>query len=372
MKVQVLFVLCLLLLFSACASLYTDGYSKPQLVDSRPDKSTKKLHRKLHFVSQQGFGIGHQDATSYGVGWIQDYKPKPVRSDVFDVAGDYPAVYGFDIGSIEHQDAYNLDSVPFDKMRKLMIDAFKKGGIITVSWHADNPTSGGDSWDQTPAVADILAGGETSQTYQVWLDRVAKFLKSVKFRGKPIPMVFRPYHEMNGFWFWWGDPNCTAEDYKTLWRYTVDYLRNQHNLHNLLYAYSPNKLDPDDDYMKYYPGDDYVDILGIDIYDFNDSSEYVSSILHDLEVVKYQAQLRNKLYAFTETGLEAIPKSNWYTEVLYPAIQDSGIAWILFWRNARETHHYMPYRGHLAAKDFEAFKTMPKTLFLKDIEDIKD
>ena len=367
MRIHFFFLLTLTLLLSSCQSLYRNGYTQPDLVDNKPSRPTKKLHQKLHFTAAAGFAIGHQDATSYGIGWKWKPGQEQLRSDVHDMVADYPAVYGFDIGGIENNAACNLDSVPFDLMRQLMIDAHKKGGIVTVSWHADNPVTDDDSWDRTPAIADILAGGAISEKYDLWLDRVALFIKSVKHKGKPIPIIFRPYHEMNGAWFWWGDPHTTVADYVTLWKYTVEKLRDEHKLHNLLYTYSPNKLNSDDYYMKFYPGDDYVDILGIDIYDFNDSTGYVTSVVNDLELVKTIATRRKKLYAFTETGFESIPEADWYTNRLYPAIRKTGIAWVLFWRNYSTKHHYMPYKGHVAEEDFKHFEALPETLFLKDL-----
>ena len=123
--------------------------------------------------------------------------------------------------------------------------------------------------------------------------------------------------------------------------------------------------------MKYYPGDNYVDILGIDIYDFNNQEDYIQSVVNDLNVVRSIATERNKLYAFTETGLEKIPNQKWFTEVLYPNIENSGISWILFWRNARVDHHYLPYKGHQSADDFKKFGNLPKALFLNDVMTIK-
>lgn len=368
MKIKIVYFFILIAGLSSCQSLYHSGYSKPALVDAKVSRPTKKLHQKLHFMADSGFAVGHQDATSYGIGWRQEANPQTLRSDVHDMVNDYPAVYGFDIGGIEHAYEYNLDSVPFDMMRTLMVEAYKKGGIITVSWHADNPVTGDDSWDQTPAIADILAGGDVSEKYDLWLDRVAMFFKSIKHGGKQVPIIFRPYHEMNGAWFWWGDPHTSVADYVALWKYTVKKLRDEHKLHNLLYTYSPNKLNPHDYYMKFYPGDEYVDILGIDIYDFNDSTGYVTSIVNDLQLVEAIATNKNKLYAFTETGFETIPDSLWFTNRLYPAIKDSGIAWVLFWRNYITSHHYMPYKGHMAEEDFKAFEALPETLFLKDIK----
>lgn len=359
-------------MFLSCKSLYNDEYQKPHLIDSELHVSAKKLHKKLFYVSKKGVAIGHQDDTAYGVGWNFNDNQKTIRSDVNDVAGDFPAVFGFEIGHLELGHSHSLDSVSFNTMRKLIIDAYKKGGIITISWHLDNPTSGGSSWDKTSAVSDIIVGGQHEEKYELWVSRVADFFKSLQIEGESIPVVFRPFHEMNGTWFWWGEGNCTSDDYKKLWRQTVHLLRDTHQVHNLLYAYSPNKLNPQDDYLKYYPGDNYVDILGIDIYDFKNSEDYVKSIVHDLSLVKSIASEKNKLYAFTETGLETLSTPNWFTQVLYPNIKDSGIAWVLFWRNARKEHHYMPYKGHPIEEDFIIFEELPKTLFLKDVKPIKN
>ena len=357
--------------FSSCKPFYNSVYQKPQLVDRKPSKQIKKLHKKLFYISKKGFAIGHQDATAYGIGWKDVDFPNEIKSDVNDVVGDFPAVYGFDIGHIELGSSINLDSISFTTMKKLIIDAHNKGGIITISWHLDNPTTDGSSWDKTSAVSDIIIGGKHREKYELWVSRLADFIKSLKVNGELIPIIFRPFHEMNGGWFWWGEGNCTAAEYKTIWQETVHLLRDTHKLNNLLYAYSPNKLNPNDDYMKYYPGDNYTDFLGIDIYDFKNSEDYIKSVVLDLKLVKEIATKKNKLFAFTETGLESIPTPNWFSEVLYPNLADTGIAWILLWRNARKDHHYMPYKGHSSEDDFKAFEKLPKTLFLKDLNSIK-
>ena len=250
---------------SSCKSLYNTEYKKPVLVDKKVSKTTKILHKKLFYSSKEGFAVGHQESTSYGIGWKYEDNSRMIKSDVKDVVGDFPAVFGFDLGHIELNHNTNLDSVSFDTIRKLIIDAHKRGGIITVSWHLDNPTSNGSSWDKTPSVQDIIKGGKFQEKYELWITRIANYLKSLNYKGKKIPVIFRPFHEMNGEWFWWGEGNCSSKDYIQLWQETIHMLRDKHKVHNLLYAYSPNKLRPNDDYMKYYPGDDYVDLLGLDV-----------------------------------------------------------------------------------------------------------
>ncbi|MFI1770892.1 glycoside hydrolase family 26 protein [Flavobacteriaceae bacterium MEBiC06459] len=351
--------------------MYNSDYKKPILTDTKVSKNVKRLHKKLFYLSKNGFAIGHQDATAYGIGWNQSDNPNVVKSDVNEVIEDFPAVYGFDISKIELGSSKNIDGVPFDTMRNLIIDAYSKGGIITISWHTDNPVTNGDSWDTTPATAQIIGNGNQVETYNLWIERVAGFLKTLKYKGKKIPVIFRPFHEMNGSWFWWGKGNCSPIEYIQLWRETLLLLRDKYKLHNILYTYSPNNISATDNYLEWYPGDTFVDILGIDIYDFNNAKDYATSVKNNLEIVKNIAVKKNKLYAFTETGLEAIPTKDWFTKVLYPAIENTGISWVLFWRNYTKKHHYLPYKGHGNEVDFKTFKEFPKTLFLKDINKLK-
>lgn len=363
-----LFVLTILFLVS-CNTSVKQKSSLPILVDKNASKSVVELYKKLIEISKKGFAVGHQDDTSYGLGWKHS-NIDSVQSDVEKVTGDFPAVFGFDIGWLEIDSLYNLDTVPFNHMKDLIIDAHKKGGIITISWHLNNPVSGGSSWDKTNAVSNIITEGTEKVKYELWISRVAGFMNSLQYNGEAIPVIFRPYHEMNGSWFWWGGENCDPNDYIALWQKTVQLLRDKYNVHNLLYAYSPNKLNPGDEYLRYYPGDDYADILGMDIYDFNNSEDYIKSVKHDLAILKNVANEKNKPYAFTETGLESLQTKNWFTEVLYPSIENSGICWVLTWRNYDTKHHYMPYNGQLNESDFIEFQQLPKTLFLKDLNSL--
>ena len=112
---------------------------------------------------------------------VLDWKYVPGKSDIRDVTGEYPAVYGFDLGRIELGWPYNLDSVPFEKTRLFIREAYERGGVITLSWHLNNPLTGGTAWDNKPgAVASILPGGAKNALYTIWLDRVADFLASLK------------------------------------------------------------------------------------------------------------------------------------------------------------------------------------------------
>src|SRR5690606_35619646 len=158
------------------------------------------------------------DDLAYGAHW----RYEPGRSDVKEVTGDYPAVYGWDIGHLELGGDKNLDGVPFERMKAFIREGYERGGIITISWHNRNPLNGGTAWDTLAGtVRSILPGGEKHGLYTQWRDGVADFMMFLKGPGgELIPVLFRPYHELTGSWFWWGRNLCTAEEYKTLWRFT--------------------------------------------------------------------------------------------------------------------------------------------------------
>lgn len=89
-------------------------------------------------------------------------------------------------------------------------------------------------------------------------------------------MIFRPYHEFDGDWFWWGRSHCTIDEFKTLWRFTVAYLRDSLEVHNFIYAFSPdNKFNTESEFLERYPGDEWVDMVGMDNYgDFGRDGKY--------------------------------------------------------------------------------------------------
>ncbi len=324
---------------------------------------TAALLNSLKTISGKHILLGHQDATAYGVDWSAE----PGKSDVKSTSGAYPAVYGWDVGHLEIDNAANLDNVSFDLLRIRIVEAYKRGGINTISWHSTNPVNGGSAWDTTQySVREILPKGKHHDTYVNYLQRLADFFKSLTTNdGTAVPIIFRPFHEHTGSWFWWGAAFCTPEDYIALWRYTADYLRNESGLKNLLIAYSSSTINTEANYLERYPGDGYVDIVGFDDYCMDDEAAYIDRMSNSLRILTKIAKDRDKVPAITETGYEQIPNPNWFTQVLYPAIKDYPIAWVLLWRNAinRPNHYYVPYPTHPAADDFREFHRLPTILF---------
>ncbi|HBB90665.1 MAG TPA: beta-mannosidase [Bacteroidales bacterium] len=354
-----LFLSIVLVLFSGCSSKNTN----PDQDKKQPlSKESIAILQKLGSLGNR-FLIAHQDATSYGVTW--NYSDTSPKCDIRDVCGDYPAAYGFDLGHIELDHTCNLDSVDFTLMNKLIREAHARGGLITISWHLDNPVSGGQAWDTTHAVSQILPGGAFYDKYVTWVDKVATFLKGLKDEKQvPIPVFFRPFHEMSGGWFWWGAGHCTPDQYKELWKQTVRLLRNKHELDNLIFVYNTDKVENKERYLIWYPGDEWVDVIGLDFYDRSGTLEgFTDPLKASLSMLKEVGQEHHKIYALTEAGYETIPDPGWWTGRLLPALQKSGIAWVLLWRNDRPSHHYAPYPGHPSSPDFIKFFESPETVF---------
>ena len=307
---------------------------------------------------------GHQDDLSYGHSWgVTDWENDPLdRSDVKEVSGHYPAIVGFDLGGIELADSCNLDGVHFGLMRRAAIAHVDRGGIVTLSWHPRNPLTGGDAWDVSSAevVKSILEDGPLHEEFLVWLDRAADFIAGLG----DIPVIFRPWHENLGSWFWWGGKLCSEEEYKALFRLTWSRLSLDKGLDNILWCYSPNGPVSADDYLSRYPGDDIVDILGTDIYEYVGASgldeageRYVSQVRDLLATLETISAEHGKLMCLSETGLEGIPDPQWWCGRLYSAVEGFPVSYMLTWRNAHDKpgHFYAPWKGFQNEEDFRQF-----------------
>ena len=356
------------------------GPKKSETAPARSAEAKAMLAAMKAVVDGHKVMFAHQDDTAYGHSWSGIASPQPSpeengedsRSDTKDVCGDYPAVIGFDLGRLELGHSRNLDGVPFDKMRREIIAQHERGGMVTLSWHLDNPLTGKDAWDfhDKGTVASILPGGSRHDEFLIRMGRVADFLETIKTKdGTPVPLMFRPWHEHTGSWFWWGQEICTTEQYKALWRMTYDFMQ-ERGLTNLLWAYSPGaEPTTQAEYFERYPGDDIIDVLGFDTYQGKSREGYIATMKRCLDILVEAARTHGKVAAVTETGYESTPDSTWWTGTLLPALGDAPVAYVLVWRNAwdQEKHHYGVYPGHESEADFIRFYNDPRTLFAKDL-----
>jgi hypothetical protein len=341
-------------------------------IDKKATRETVNLYKNLAKIADKGFLFGHQDDLAYGVGW----KYIDGKSDIKEVTGDYPAVYGWELGRLELDSPRNLDGVPFEKIQQFIREGYERGGVITISWHLNNPLTGKTAWQPAAGtVASILPGGEKHELYKSWLDKIAVFLGSLKgSHHESIPVILRLFHELNGNWFWWGGKNCTAEESKQLWRFTISYLRDNKKLHNLLYAYNTDRFGSGEAYLEKYPGDDWIDILGFDIYQRNagpKQSDFLAEFDRTLFLLDSIAQKKSKVPALTEFGYNGLPDSSWWTGSFLKTIRGHRIAYALAWRNAGakkdgSSEFYVPYPGQVSAADFREFYLSGKALFQKE------
>ena len=149
----------------------------------------ERLIENLRATPQKGIMFGHHDDTVYGIGWEFDEG----GSDVQKVCGDYPAVISFDLGEIELGGDKSLDKVPFEKIRKEIINQYNRGGLVSLSWHPRNPKTGGDAWDVSDhaVVKSILPEGENYEKFQSWKSGkyILPFVPSIlalRFNSSPI------------------------------------------------------------------------------------------------------------------------------------------------------------------------------------------
>ncbi len=359
-----------LLAFSGASAV-----ARPRLIDRNATSETKALYWNLDKLARRHILFGHQHAMEYGHGW----QGEAVRSDVKSVTGSHPAVIGVDFSGLSGRSPQAIERTK-ESLRRQIADTYNRGGVTTVAWHFTNPVTPqtGFVWKDSlsaPAVANLIPGGSHHEEYKAILQTIGSLAQSVRGNdGKLVPMLFRPYHELDGDWFWWGKSHCTVEEFTALWQFTVSYLRDSLQVHNFIHVFSPDcKFKTEAEYLERYPGDAWVDMVGMDDYaDFGRNGQYnLPAGIARLKIVSDYARKAKKLAAFTETGLESIPDTTWWTGSLLKALkaEKMRLAYVLVWRNdARSaTHFYAPFPGQVSSPDFVAFYEDRYTVFEKDL-----
>ena len=368
----------ILFILNICIALFCFAQKvKIQTIDKNATKETKALNANLKKLSEKYILFGHQHATQYGHGWVGDEN----RSDVKSVTGSHPAVIGVDFSGLNGPSESEIEKEK-TSLIKYISETYDRGGVITAAWHFNNPVSNTNFyWNDstaTAAVKNIIPGGTHHQKYKSILKNIADVAKATKGNdGKIVPIIFRPFHELDGDWFWWGARHCTIDEFKTLWQFTVTYLKDSLQVHNFIYAFSPdNKFFTEEKYLERYPGNEFVDLVGVDNYgDFGRGGHYdLDAGYTKLKIVSDFALKNGKLAAFTETGLESIPDSTWWTNKLLKTLlrSDLKLCYVLVWRNDSKspTHFYAPFPGQKSEKDFIDFYNSPNTFFENDLKNI--
>lgn len=356
------------------------------MVDANATKETIALFYNLKKLAKTKVAIGQQDAfNSY-------YQDNGGESDIKKNTGYDPALLGSDFIFITDKNNTNQpDNWFYQQEQKTISDvkaAYAKGIINTFSWHLREPNKEDSFYaadmttdQKNTAFKSILPGGTNHEWYKKKLDKIASVVLSLKgSNGELIPIIFRPFHEFDGSWFWWGANFCTPEDYKTAYQFTVDYLKNTKGVHNILYAFSPdNSYTTAANYLSRYPGDKYVDVLGMDNYgDFDNQGQAGANRANSkLIMIAALASDKVKIAALTETGYQVTatkpPVTDWFSNYLYGAINNIqgfdtilSISYVMFWNNTKDGY-YVPNGTASNTADFKTFATKPKSALLNSL-----
>ncbi|WP_379154441.1 glycosyl hydrolase [Paenibacillus sp. sgz5001063] len=206
--------------------------------------------------------------------------PDEYNNQLKKAAGDFAVLHGYELGAINNQSERTIA-----RQRQAVVDSaiewYENGGIVAMTFHQNLPGTTPEwanvhmSLSQEKFDAYVTPGTPQYKSLLASLDEIAVYLGELRDAG--VPVLWRPYHEMNGNWFWWGQ----KDNYSKLWNITYDRLVNKHKLNNLLWVWNPNAPNEwADPYSIYYPGADKVDILAADIYNNDFKQSYYESLLN--------------------------------------------------------------------------------------------
>ncbi len=236
--------LVMLMLFSACAMPHsTEG---AMLSNKNADAAAVKLYEYIVSLNGDKILTGQQESTWMG---SVDYEFEYLTEKT----GQLPVIRGFD---------YMNDD--FEGVNERAISWHEKGGIVTICWHCGSDFSGEwkDAMEDTVADWDMMLteGTEAYDAMVAGMDKAAEALRKLQEKG--VPVLWRPFHEFDGTWFWWG--KCTSEQFVTMWRIMYDRYTEHWQLNNLIWVLGFS--DQGADSKERYVGDDYCDIIGADTY----------------------------------------------------------------------------------------------------------
>ena len=370
-------------------------------IDSKAIGSTRSTLVYLEGLSRQRKVVfGHQNDTFR-------YVNSNGISDVEDMTGDISGLMGTDSLYLAGNGYGNPDL--FSQMLLLSEQTAARGAILSLSAHMPNFSSEkiqliedgrydfsactiNEARDlSNDCAAESLPGGKYNKRFCGYLDIIADYFLALQEKG--ITVLFRPFHEGNGGWFWWG--TCTdARTYRKLYQYTVSYMKEK-GVHNLLYVYSVSgPVTDEESFLERYPGDDYVDIFAFDLYDDyrKNPDEYNPQFFERLEsscrVLDDLAQEHGKISAISETGIWVLKEDgsdsqglrlsgnpilhkNWYSKIGEIAI-DNHISYFMVWNSLNSSSTHLPYKtsattGHELVNEFIQFYNEDYTLFASEI-----
>ena len=367
MKKTWIFLFAVMLTAAGCST----GSQYPEPVNPNATPEARALLKFLYEMKGRYTLSAQHDLITSGTQYTERFH---------ELAGDYPVVWGSDFSfaatgpiestrRVQHCGPLNLPvfgegveptgKTP-DEMRTAMIQRVKeqyaKGHIITLMWHGCFPTEGHEcmgetiwAMGQSPSEQEwmdlVTEGTAINTAWKAQVDVIASYLKELQ--DAKIPILWRPYHEMNGVWFWWC--NKQGENgFPKLWKMMYDRFTHYHKLNNLIWVWNTNapRDIPGDEahpYHLFYPGNDKVDILAADVY----RNDYKQSHHDDLLTLG-----NNKLISLGEVG--NAPSADILQE-------QPHWSWFMLWAYA------INMRGEEAQEAFNTTMASPAVLTLGEV-----
>ena len=268
--------LCIILLSGCLAGVVTAQTAQPSALPVNPDATpeAKMLLKKIDQISGKYTLTGQHNFPNDLSRW---------SDRIYDLTGKFPAIFGSDFGFSGGQDKDSVEGRP--AMIAEAIRQYRNGAVIALTWHEVRPID-----DEPVTFRDSVQGHLTdfewnelltpgTDIYNRWVEQVdviAGYLEQLQAAG--VPVLFRPYHEMNGNWFWWGgrpDEHGSAALYRQLFARFVGV----HHLNNLIWVWNVNSPGGNAGPIEaYYPGPQYADIVTMDIYGKFDPGYYAGML----------------------------------------------------------------------------------------------
>ncbi len=260
--------------------------------------------------------------------------------------GESPAIHGYELGAILDQSDEEIKEQR-QRVVESAIRTNRAGGIVAITYHANMPgecacwehvNNGGISQAEFKEI--ITPGTNLHERMLADLDKVAVYLK--KLQDAKVPVLWRPYHEMNGYWFWWGQ----QPEFTQLWEIMYERFTEVHKLNNLLWVWSPSAPNSyAEPFEPYYVGPLRADVLAVDIY----NGEYEQSHHDQLWVLS-----GGKPIAIGENGMLPDP------ELL--TLKQRQYIWFMTWADELEENNELSDIKKLYETDkvltIEKLKTM--------------
>jgi hypothetical protein len=239
---------------------------------------------------------------------------------------------GFDITGIEKGNRQTASGISLDRIRQEVVNAYNDNGIVTLSLTIS-------ATDNTESLAAFLNSLETPY-------------------GVRVPVLLR----------------LRGKQSKEQWQSLSQGLKDN-DVTNALLVYAPvvDSLTTEAKYMEQYPGDEIIDIMGINLYckapegDTIQVANYASLLDKQLTMLASLGKQHGKPIALAETGYNGIKTDNWWTRTLATILDKHPISYVLLWHNANPDSYYVPFPGHMSTSDFVRFYNLPATLFRHDV-----